>query len=106
MPETLVSGVRLLESERKRIEKLIEMGYHKNFADFLRYAVRTKLQEFEFVFVRDIDFEIAKKEVLEFVKKKPKVYADEIAKELDLDIETVIKAIDKLIEEKELEVAK
>lgn len=95
-----VSGVRLPEMDKERIEKMIEMGYYVNSADFLRDAVRSKLGEFEFVFTRDVDVNKAKKDVLECIKKNPNVYADEIAEKLDLDIETVINAIEELIKEK------
>ena len=43
-----------------------------------------------------------KKEVLAAVKDKPNLYADEIAAELNLDIETVIHAIEALIKEKKV----
>jgi len=97
-----VSGVRLPEMDKERIEKIIEMGYYVNSADFLRAAVRSKLEEFEFAFVRDVDKNKAKKEVLDYVKKNPNLYADDIAAKLNLDIETVINAIDELIKEKKV----
>lgn len=97
-----VSGVRLPEMDKERIEKIVDMGYYVNSADFLRDAVRAKLEEFEFVFVRDTDKNKAKKEILDYVKKNPNVYADEIADKLNLDIETVINAIEELIKEKKV----
>jgi Arc/MetJ-type ribon-helix-helix transcriptional regulator len=103
MRQALVSGVRLPEKERERVKTLIEMGYYMNFADFLRDAVRSKLEEFEFAFVREVDVKTAKKEIVEYIKKNPNVYADEIARDLNMDAETVIKAVHELIEEKKLE---
>ena len=97
-----VSGVRLPEMDKERIEKLIKSGYYVNSADFLRDAVRNKLEEFEFAFVRDVDKSKAKKEVLDCVKQNPNIYADEIAAKLDLDIETVINIIEELIKEKKV----
>ncbi len=93
-------GVRLPEIERERVSRLIEMGYYMNFGDFLRDAVRSKLNDFKFVFVKGIDTKKAKKEVLEFIKKNPNVYADEVAEELNMDLETVVKTINDLIKEK------
>jgi Arc/MetJ-type ribon-helix-helix transcriptional regulator len=96
----VVSGVRLPDIERQRVEKLVRMGYYLNPADFLRDAVRSKLEEFEFAFTRKASLDTAKKEVLRLVKKQPNLYADEIAAKLNLDVETVIAAIDALIKEK------
>ena len=100
--ETQVSGVRLAEQERQRVEQLVKMGYYVNLADFLRDAVRSKLQEFEFRFVRKMALDKAKKEVFQFIRTNPNVYADEIAAKLDLDIETVLKAIEELAAEKKV----
>ena len=58
-----VSGVRLPEVDRERIEKIVSIVYYVNSADFLRAAVSSKLQEFEFTFTRDIDKNKAKKEM-------------------------------------------
>jgi Arc/MetJ-type ribon-helix-helix transcriptional regulator len=97
-----VSGVRLPDLDRERIERLIKMGYYLNEADFLRDAVRGKLDEFEFAFTRSVALPAAKKEVLRLVKHQPNLYADEIAAKLGLDIETVIRAIDQLMKEKKV----
>ncbi len=74
-----VSGVRLPDLDRERIERLIKMGYYLNEADFLRDAVRGKLDEFQFVFTRKVTLAAAKTEVLRLVKERPNLYADEIA---------------------------
>jgi len=101
--EAQVSGVRLAEQERQRIEQLVKMGYYVNLADFLRDAVRSKLQEFEFRFVRNVGLAKAKKEVFQFIRENPNVYADDIAARLGLDIETVLKAIEGLAKESKVE---
>ncbi len=97
-----VSGVRLPDQERERVEQLVKMGYYLNAADFLRDAVRAKLAELEFVVPRNLKMADVKKEVLGAIKGKQSVYADEIAAELNLDIETVIHAIEALIKEKKV----
>ena len=97
-----VSGVRLAELERERIEQLVKMGYYLNTADFLRDAVRSKLEEFEFAFTRKAKMSGVKREVLALVKEQPNLYADEIAAKLNLDIETVIRAIEELMQEKKV----
>ena len=97
-----VSGVRLPDMEKERVEKLVSMGYYLNGADFLRDAVRSKLQEFEFVFIKETSVSKAKKEMLQLIRNQPKLYADEIAAHLNLDIETVIHAIEELIKEKKV----
>ena len=92
-------GVRLPGKEAERIRQLISQGYFMNAGDFLREAVRSKLGEFEFEVVREIDREKVKKEVLQYVKGHPHVYADEAATALHLDIETVIFTMESLIKE-------
>ena len=97
-----VSGVRLPDQERGRVEQLVKMGYYLNAADFLRDAVRAKLAEFEFTVPRKLKMTDVKKEVLAAIKGKPSVYADDIAADLGMDIETVIRAIEILIKEKKV----
>lgn len=97
-----VSGVRLPDQERERVGQLVKMGYYLNAADFLRDAVRARLAEFEFAVPRQLNMSDVKKEVLSAIKGKPSVYADEIAAQLNLDIETVIHAIEALIKEKKV----
>ena len=83
----------------ERVRNLISKGYFMNFGDFLREAVRLKLREYEYAVVKDIDMKKAKKDVLEYVKNHPHVYADDVAAKLDVDIETVIFAMESLIKE-------
>lgn len=97
-----VYGVRLPEQEQKRVEMLIKMGYYLNTGDFLRDAVRSKLEEFEIVIPRAVKLRTAKREIFKLVRAQPNLYADEIAASLNLDIETVIRAIDELIKEKKV----
>jgi len=99
-----VSGVRLAETERERLEQLVKLGYYLNVADFLRDAVRSKLREFEFVVPKKLPTAKIKSEVLKIIKLKPNIYADEIASELGIDIETAINLIEELIKEKKVTV--
>lgn len=99
-----VSGVRLPDQERERVEQLVKMGYYLNAADFLRDAVRDKLAEFEFSFPAKMKVSEVRKELLRVIKDRPNIYADEIAAMLNVDIETVIRAIDELIKEKKVTV--
>ncbi|MBI2076516.1 MAG: hypothetical protein HYT72_04690 [Candidatus Aenigmarchaeota archaeon] len=97
-----VSGVRLAELERGRVKQLVELGYYLNAADFLRDAVRSKLREFEFIVPRKTSMAKVKGEVLKIIRKKPNIFADEVAALVGVDIETAIRAIDELIKEKKV----
>lgn len=97
-----VSGVRLAEAERDRLEQLVKLGYYLNAADFLRDAVRSKLREFELVVPKKLPTAKIKSEVLAIIKQKPNIYADEVASEVGIDIETAINVIDELIKEKKV----
>ncbi|MBI4168185.1 MAG: hypothetical protein HY515_04460 [Candidatus Aenigmarchaeota archaeon] len=92
----------MAETERERLEKLVKLGYYLNVADFLRDAVRSKLREFEFVVPKKLHTAKIKSEILKIIEKKPNVYADEVASELGIDIETAINIIEELIKEKKV----
>lgn len=97
-----VSGVRLAEQERERLEQLVKLGYYLNSADFLRDAVRSKLREFEFVVPSKVPARQLKSEVLKLIQEKPNIYADEVASALGIEIETAISVIELLIKEKKV----
>ncbi len=99
-----VSGVRLADQERERVQQLVKLGYYLNSADFLRDAVRSKLREFEFMVPRAATKRQLKSEVLDLIHKKPNIYADEVASDLGIEIETAISIIEELIKDKKVTV--
>ena len=62
-------GTKLTPLELKRIERLVELGQYLNVSDFLREAVREKLEAIEVIKCREVDYKTAKKEVLGYFKE-------------------------------------
>lgn len=98
------ANARIPLQEFNQIQKLVDMGFFINTADFVRGAIREKLQELEIVFIRDVDVKTAKKEILNYLKDNPIAYPSDIATELGLDLDVTMQAIKGLIEKKGIEV--
>lgn len=64
-----------------------------NVSDFVRSAVRDKLEALKPTLVRRISPRIAQREIYQYIKSHPGVYPDEIADALNLDIEMVMDAV-------------
>jgi len=96
------AAAKLTPKEHERIEGLVKAGYFLNISDFLRAAVRDKIEAMKPVLVRRVSLAAAKKEVHQYIKNHPGVYPDDIAEALNLDLETVMDAVGKLLEEKKI----
>jgi len=98
-------GTKLSPLEYEKIEEVVKAGAFLGVSDFVREAVRDKLEELEVVKVKDVDYKTAKKEVLGYFKKYREAYSDEAANDLGLDLELVVNITRELRKEKRLEVA-
>jgi len=87
------AAVKLTPKEFEGVEHLVKAGYFLNVSDFVRSAVRDKLEAMKPVLVRRISPRAAQKEVYLYVKSHPGIYPDEIADVLNLSIETVMEAV-------------
>lgn len=94
----LVSA-RLSPKEMEEIEKLVEEGFYMNTADFVRTAVREKLESIKVIDIRDVSKEKAKKEVIEYLKERGTAYASEISENLRLDLNLVFLVLNELKKE-------
>jgi Arc/MetJ-type ribon-helix-helix transcriptional regulator len=63
-----VSGVRLADRLEKEIEELVDAGFYVSASEFIREAVREKLQ----ATARRLPDELAEQEILWFLKEKKK----------------------------------
>lgn len=95
-------GVKVTPLENKKIHKLVEAGVYLNTSDFMRDAVRDKLEDTEVIYLREVDYKTAKKEVLAYYKKFREAYPDEAAEDLRIDAKLVFKITGELIHEKRL----
>ncbi len=96
---TQVSGSRLTEFMEKRIQELVDEGMYTSVSEFIRDAVREKLEDIEVMDLRDISHKEAKKEILNYIKSKGRAWTSEIADDLRLDLEIVVKVLNELSNE-------
>ncbi|MCJ7443791.1 MAG: ribbon-helix-helix domain-containing protein [Methanotrichaceae archaeon] len=89
-------GAKIAPAEARQIRELIEAGVYLNESDFVRDAIRHRLSEIKVVRCRDVDYETAKKEILGYYKSREEAYPDEVAGDLVLDFDRVMKATEEL----------
>lgn len=85
-----IHETKLSENEYKKILKIVESGEYSNVSDFIHEAIREKLEGIEIIKLRDVDREIAKKEIIEYYKKYKEAYPDEVANFLRIDFKLVM----------------
>ena len=95
--ESELVSARLSPKEIEEIEKLVEEGFYMNTADFVRMAVREKLESIRTIELRDnVSVSHAKKEILGYLSTKGNAYASEISKDLKLDLDIVFSVLNEL----------
>lgn len=104
-PVSISIGAKIAPAEARQIRELIEAGVYLNESDFVRDAIRHRLSEIKVIKCRDVDYETAKKEILGYYKSRGEAYPDEVAGDLELDFDIVMKATDELRKEGRLEEA-
>ena len=97
------AGTKLAPAEAEKINALVKAGSYLNVSDFIREAVREKLDSIEVINLRDVDYRTAKKEVLGYYEKYREAYPHEVALNLELDLELVHRITAELKKEKRLE---
>ncbi|KUO40527.1 MAG: hypothetical protein AVW05_03585 [Hadesarchaea archaeon DG-33] len=96
------AAVKLTPKEYEGVERLVKAGYFLNVSDFVRFAVRDKLEALKPTIVRRISTQKAMREVYQYIKSHPEVYPDEIADALSMDLEAVMGAVSALISKKKV----
>lgn len=103
---SVLAATRLTKKDEETINRLIKSGVFMNMSDFIREAVREKLErlgETKVVFVRGgITKEQAKKEIMNYAKKHPGSYVSDAADALGIDIVLAFEAARELREDKGL----
>ena len=95
--------IRFNKDEIGKIDKLLQKSGAKSRSEFIREAVRHYLDsvgEMKVITIRKISKEQAKKEILEFLKERKEADTFDIANELRLDINVVIRSLRELWEER------
>jgi len=105
--ETLQLAVRLSKADYAMVQKLVKAGLYRSSADFLREAVRDKLESLEVVSVRDLDSRKAERMIEDYLVKHPgPSFASEVADALGLEYSITFKTVHKLLEEGRVRKAK
>lgn len=91
-----MSGVRLADMHEKKIQELIDMGLYISVSDFIRDAVRDKLEGIEIRQLREVTNSTAKKEIIEYMKENTRAYPSDIADALNIDIDIVFAVVKEL----------
>jgi Arc/MetJ-type ribon-helix-helix transcriptional regulator len=99
-------GTKVTPREIEEINGLIEAGIYLSVSDFIREAVRDKLRAIKVIKLRDIDYELAKREILGYYRSYKEAYDYEVAHDLELDYELVCEITDELEREGRLGVTK
>jgi len=96
-------ATKLTQKDQEEINKIVEAGFFLNNSDFIRQAIRDKINEYKIINIRDIPKEQAKEEIQEYYKNHGKAYASEVAEELELELDLVFEITDELEKENKLE---
>jgi Arc/MetJ-type ribon-helix-helix transcriptional regulator len=90
-----------------KIQQLVKAGLYRSSADFLREAVRDKLGSMEVVSVKNVEADVAKRMIEDYLKLHPGPnFASEIADALGLEFDVTFRTIHKLLEEGTIKKAK
>ena len=96
-------STKLSISELAQITKIVDSGAFLNPSDFVRSAIREKLEYYKIINVKDVDYDTAKKEILGYYKTNKEAYISDVANDLEFDLELVANITDELVKEKRLE---
>lgn len=90
----------------KEISKIVEVsGAYVSEAEFVRDAVREKLQQVTVTEVREIPDEELERSIVEYIKKHETAYPSDIAVDLRVPYFSVVDLINRLVERGILEAA-
>ena len=98
-----VTGSKISEVEFEQIRRLVEAGVYLNTSDFVREAIRDKLESIKIIKYRDLDYETAKKEVRGYFEARGEAYPSDASADLEIDYDLVCQITDELQREGRLE---
>ena len=81
------------------IESLVKEGYYPSVSDFVREAVREKLEVIKEIKLRELSLKEAKEEIYRYLLRNPDSYPYDIANELGLELSVVHGALVELRKE-------
>ena len=75
------------------IESLVHDGYYLSTSDFVREAVREKLEAIKEIRLRKLSLNVAKSEIYRYLLQNPDSYLYDLANELRLELSVVHEAL-------------
>ncbi|MGZ7210271.1 MAG: hypothetical protein ACXVHV_10355 [Methanobacterium sp.] len=88
--ESKTVGTKLTPIEYEEISNLVDEGVFLSISDFIRESVRDKLRATKVIRIRNINYDMAKKEVLGYYRSYDEAYISEVSEDLELDLELVV----------------
>ncbi|WP_409200294.1 ribbon-helix-helix domain-containing protein [Methanobrevibacter sp. DSM 116169] len=85
--------------DQDEINKLVDAGAFLSVSDFVREAIREKLESYKIINIRNVDYKTAKKEILGYYKIHKEAYISDVADDLEFDLELVVNITNELIKE-------
>jgi len=102
--ESKTVGTKLTHLEYEKVQNLVDAGMYLSVSDFIRDAIREKMDGIEIINLRDVDYKTAKKEILGYYEKFNEAYPSDIGNELGISLEMTYRIVNELIKEKRLDV--
>jgi len=104
--DVFLSPIRIETKIFERIDKLVEEYGYRSRSELIREAIEDKIAQLEgseIIQLRNVSKEKAKKEILEYIKGKDRIYPSQIAEDLRLDLSMTFEIINELFTEGKLE---
>lgn len=89
-------GARLARHELETLDALVETGQFLNRSDAVRSAVRQMIGEIRIVNVKNVTLSQAKNDIRSYFKTHKTAYPSDIADDLELEYDLVVKALKEL----------
>lgn len=92
-------STKLPPLELEEINDLVKAGAFLSTSDFIREAIRDKLEAIKVVNLRDVDYKTAKLEILGYYKENNRAFISDVANDLEFDLELVANITNELVKE-------
>lgn len=86
-------GTRITSHEAEKLDSLVDAGMFLNRSDAVRTAIRQMVGEVKILTLRQISEAQARKEVLAYLEEREQAYPSDIADDLQLDYDLVLRVL-------------
>lgn len=89
-------GTRISKQEAEKLDALVDGGMFLNRSDAVRTAIRQMVGAIKIATVRHVTVATAKREILAYLEERDQAFPSDIADELELDYDLVLRVLRKL----------